>query len=309
MFIHLHRSSFLDINGHMRSRLDFLDKLCYDRANSWFHSSGDEKTTEGETNFLLSILDSGKHFDEATVHNAINFARSWAELGRMPSRQVLTRILYLSFLSPVFVTQMVSLSALIPSSDWIFRGLLRITKQDFPTLSASIENNAPIWHFLGTKIMADAMSKPIDYEKTYFDRDEDCCFLVEALVLAWPFDGGGAVTYSALIETVARFCIDAKSMASMRLLGALCWVFPRTAAPIAVPVVGSLPAAVVCLLLEMGRVPREAQVGKEFGLKALKFSKKVALEAVRADPKEEGKKAALEVIERFSEKDQTIRIS
>jgi hypothetical protein len=292
------------------ARLGFLDKMCYERAFDWFRSPASASTTnEEETNFLLSLLDSGKNFEEATVRNAINFARSWAELGRIPDRQVLSRILYLSFLSSAFVNQLVGLADLTPSQDWIFHGLFKITTHDFSIVTASIETDAAIWSFLCDRLLADAQSKPIDYSKRYCERDDDSAFLIESLVLGWRWDRTVPVPYAGLVEAVSRFCVECRSATGLKLLGALCHVFPHTAGPLAVSVVGGLPSTAVILLLRMDLIPPAARVGKEFAMKALRFSKELALAALNADQEDEGKEAVLTIIKRFVAEDDTIHIA
>jgi hypothetical protein len=105
------------------NRLHFLDKMCYDRAYVCFRLVSDISTNEEETPFLLSLLDTGRIFEGSTVHNAINFARSWAELGRYPTNSVLSRILCLCFFSDRFVNQLVCLSEIVPVRGWIFHAI------------------------------------------------------------------------------------------------------------------------------------------------------------------------------------------
>jgi hypothetical protein len=51
----------------------------------------------------------------------------------------------------------------------------------------------------------------------------------------------------------------------------------------------------------MDLVSSEAQIGKEFGLRMLGFSRKVAREVMLADADEVRKEIALKLVERFAE--------
>ena len=61
------------------SRLQYFDKTGFDRAFVEFKVKSDND--DDENTFLLSLLESDADFELTTVRNAINFARSWAELG------------------------------------------------------------------------------------------------------------------------------------------------------------------------------------------------------------------------------------
>jgi hypothetical protein len=290
-------------------RLSFFDKFYYQRAFAFFNTPSYPTINEQESIFLLALLDSGKHFEESTVHNAINFVRSWADLGHFPDRQVLSRILYRSFLSDKFVNQLICLSEIIPSTDWIFRGLNQIAIQDFPTFSHSIEADFPIWSFLTDKLFENAISKQIDYTSQYSERTEESVFLIEGILFGWPSEIVSSVKYSGLIETFTKFCVKCESKTAIKLLDVLCWVFPKHVGPIVMPIIAKLQPVVICLLLKLDLIPLEKQIGKEFGMKVLKFSEKIGREAVMADEDEEGKMAALELIERFREESNQIELN
>jgi hypothetical protein len=290
-------------------RLSVFDRFYYERAFDFFDTSSYLTINEEESLFLLAALDSGKHFEESTVRNAIDFVRSWADLGHLPDCQVLSRILYLSFLSHKFGNQLICLSEIIPSSDWIFRGLNKIAIQDFPTFSHSIEVDFPIWSFLTDKLFENAISKQIDYTLEYSDRTEECVFLIEGILFGWPCEIVSSVTYSVLTETFTRFCVKCQSTTAIKLLDVLCWVFPKNVGPIVMSMIEKLQPVVICLLLKLDLIPLEMQIGKEFGMKVLKFSQKIGREAVMADKDEKGKMAALELIERFREESNQIELT
>jgi hypothetical protein len=289
------------------SRLHFLDKMCYDRAYACFRLATNVSTTnEEETSFLLSLLDSGRHFEDSTVHNAINFARSWAELGWYPANSVLSRILCLCFLSDRFVNQLVCLSEIVPVRGWVFHAISKLTHQDHQHLVESIQKDATVWAFLCDVLFEDAKSKPINYDKQYCEREDHCSFLIEALPLAWPYEQKGYIKYETLIGAVSQFCVSCRSTTAIKLLDCLCWAFPRAAATAALEVLDQLSCDVIGLLLRLGLIPAELQVGKFFALKVLAFDKRLALAIIEKEPDDEGKKNVLQIISRFDPERQQV---
>jgi hypothetical protein len=204
------------------------------------------------------------------------------------------------------VNQLICLAELVPARGWIFHAISKLNQQDHQQLAESIQKDATIWTFLCDVLFEDAKSKPIDYNKQYCEREERCSFLIEALPLAWPYELTGHVKYETLINAVSHFCAASRSATAIKLLDSLCWVFPRAAAAAGRRVLDQLSSDVIGLLMTLGLVPAELQVGWLFALKVLTFDKELARAIVLKEPEGETKDSALQIISRFDPEQQQV---
>jgi hypothetical protein len=292
------------------SRLDFHDKISFDRAYSYFrHKQDTTSISEEEERFLLSLLDSGTSFEDTSVANTINITRSWAELGQIPTQNILARILELCFMRDKFVQPFICLADMVPSHHWIFKGLSKLVmdKSSFDLVSQSIVNDAPIWDFLIFHLRSDVRSRPIDYTLRYCDRDDNCSFLIESLILFWPSEQARFLSISSLVETFcgAMMAIDSKT--ARDLIDVACWVFPADVAKLGIAITEALLPESVCLLLslEMLQIP-DISNGAPLALKAMVFNRDLALALAQADTETEGREDIVEIITRYNPETQQI---
>jgi hypothetical protein len=193
------------------ARLAFWEKSRFENTHYQFtftetdsHAKADPKE-----HFLLNLLDSGSTFTNESVHNCMNFIQHWTSLGQLPSQPLMTRLLELCFMCDKFVTQLSCLSDVLPNDNWIFRSLAKMTFQKTDIFKRSISDNSAIWSFLCEKLLINANSISIDYHKSYHERDEGCCFLIESIVFYWRLNrplAGKLIGVEDLAFDFCEFC-------------------------------------------------------------------------------------------------------
>lgn len=216
------------MNNKFLTRLAFLDKIGFDRSYSLFRleKQTGREVDEEHASFLMSLLDSGTIYDFAAVTNAFNFTKSWVELGLFPTQKIMTRFLLLAFLDDRFVPQLSSLCEDIPTIGWVYRGLSKLVVDHFSLLEASIRTDKLVWTLLKDILMNDGKSKQVDPKIRYSDRDENCSFLIESLVLYWPSEITARLSADKLARSVVNFLLPIGSKTAGVLLSALAFAFP-----------------------------------------------------------------------------------
>lgn len=296
------------------NRLQFFDKTGFDRAFVDFKFRDTEKDDD-ENIFLLSLLESNEHdfkdnkgddFELTTIRNAINFTRSWAELGHTLSQQVLTRILFLCFLEPKLINQMALVTDIIRDRKWLFRALYKMIKSKYDIFVKSIKENHQVWDFLIDCLLSDAISKQSDCRVAYSERKHP--FLIEAIPLFWPYKSTSYVKMDELVNSVLQFCIDTNSQTSYSIINIFCFAFPENVAKTVKNDLYKLSADALFQLLKLNliKMPNsDPEHGAILAIKMLPFNPKIALELAESDQKTEGKQIIIEMIRHYNSEDQT----
>lgn len=286
------------------NRLQFFDKMGYDRAFVEFKVKDDND--DDENTFLLSLLESGSDFELTTVRNAINFARSWAELGHTISHRVLARILYLCFLEPKLVNQMSFITEIVRDRTWIFRALAKMVSSKYDLFLKSIKENHQIWDFLYDSLLSDAMSKQSECRVAYSERQNP--FLIEAIPLYWPSEQSSRVKFNDLINSVLAFCVEAKSQTAYLIINIFCFAFPENVANVVKDDLYQLSSDALFQLLKLNLIEMpdcDPDHGAILAAKMLPFNPKLALELAESDQKSKDKQDIIEMIKHFNPGSQT----
>ena len=217
------------MNNKFLTRLQFVDKIAYDRASGFFSLETSENPLGDEQNaFLLSLLDSGEEFDDASVINAINFTRSWLELGFDPGQTVLVRLLCLCFYNDMFVNPVRNLAEGLAAVGWVYRALSKMVVSHFDVLRATIARDAPIWDFLCALLRSDVLSMGVP-QVGYADIPQDCAYLIEGLIHHWPSEKVARVAIDELVVDFVHFCMSIDSETATDLMNVVFLVFPGIA--------------------------------------------------------------------------------
>ncbi|OHT08987.1 hypothetical protein TRFO_22222 [Tritrichomonas foetus] len=286
------------------NRLSFIDKICFDRAYSEFKIKSDEDNDENT--FLLSLLETSEDFEPTTVRNAINFARSWAELGRPLSQRVLTRILYLCFLEPKFLNQMMFVTDIIQTRGWIFHAVSKMIQSKYDLFIQSIKENHPVWEFLIDSMLSDAKSKEDYVNVKYLDRPSS--FLAEVMPLYWPSEETMRIEISSLVNSFFKFLLSVKSRTALNILNIYCYIFPENVVKIAKDELYQLSSDGLFILLKNNflKMPTvDVEHGAILAAKMLPFNPKAALSLAESDQKSPDKESIIEMIKNFNASDHT----
>ena len=293
---------FAIMSNQYLNRLCFLDKISYDRAYVEFRVDDNESSDENDENsFLLSLLDSGNNFEPTTVRNALNFARSWVEFGKTLSKRVMTRILYLSFLDPSFMNQVMNLSDIVSSKKWIYHGLLKIIRLKFDEFKESIKNDHPIWDLLVDEFLRDANSKQQNLITKYEERRHS--YLIEVIPLHWPSEKTKNLDIPTLNNLFITFCLnEAKSDTAFKLVNALCFVYPVEVSYAIHGFLHKLSTDAILILLRYGliQIPEsDEQNGAVLAAKLLIFSPDTSLRLALSDKNTKERDAIIDMIKHF----------
>ena len=286
------------------SRLQFFDKMGYDRAYGEFKVK--DNNDDDENTFLLSLLESGADFELTTVRNAINFARSWAELGHTISQHVLTRILYLCFLEPKLINQLMFITDIVRDRNWIFRGLAKMITSKYDIFLNSIKEDHQIWDFLYDCLLSDAISKQSECRVAYSERNFS--FIIEAIPLYWPSEISTRVKFDDLLNSVLSFCIETHSKTAYSIINVFCFAFPDNVAKVVLNDLHNLSSDALFQLLRLNLIQMpnyDPDHGAILAAKMLPFNPKIALELAESDQKSEDKLEIIEMIKHFNSGDQT----
>ena len=212
------------MNGFL-ARLQFVDKIGFDRAFVEFrHNNSSSISSEEETEFIRSLLDSGTQYERVSILNALAFISAFVDVGKYPRQSVLTRSLYLAMIDSTFVAKVASIGSRIHTKGWIFHALARILDKQMDLVQKTIKENAPIWEYLLKEIEKNALSTNYDYKKTYAERPNSA--LIEVFPLFWPSENVKLVPLESLIADFCKFCFETKSKTSLRLVSILAYIFP-----------------------------------------------------------------------------------
>lgn len=281
------------------SRLQFLDKIGYDRAWSDFKIEANSKSID-ESEYLLSLLDSGEDYETSTVKNAINFAVSFAEFGTRPSQQLLTRILFLCFLKSSFVMQLSILSNLIDTRGWIFHGLSKILALHNEKVKESIIKDDSIWDLIIKYFWEDIQNKEIDYTSRYSERG--FAYLIEVLPLFWPYESPNYVKIEELTNEFCLFCLNCRSKVALELLSLLSFVFPTEVAESCKNNIHIFTPIAMFHLLKLRKIKipgTEVNSGAIIAAKALEFNPNACMCVAKSDENTPERKDIIEMISKF----------
>lgn len=286
------------------SRLQYFDKTGFDRAFVEFKVKSDND--DDENTFLLSLLESDADFELTTVRNAINFARSWAELGHTLSQRVLTRILYLCFLEPKLINQMMFITDIVRDRGWVYRALSKMITSKYDLFLQSIKEDHQVWDFLIDCLLSDAMSKESECLVGYGDRDHP--FLIEAIPLYWPYESTKMIKISDLINSVLDFCIKAQSKTAFSIINIFCFAFPMNVASFVKNDLHNLSSEALFQLLKLNLITipnSDPDHGAILAAKMFPFNPAIALELAESDQNSADKLDIIEMIKHFNPEDQT----
>jgi len=216
------RDLFLD-------RLDVVDKLAYKRALDSFKKEPGSGDDEGD-DFFSTILDSQLETDYPAVQNAINFAKSYCDIGRKLSQKFLDKLLIAGLNFPQIVPQLYIFQRNY-SNNWIFYSILKVQKKFPEKFKDSIVKSSPIWDFILCEFEADIQNKHVLMGVDYNDRA--IAFLFESILFGWKIDQTMYVTIDQLFKSFVEFCIENESSPLIdTLMSYVCTLFPEKAVEI-----------------------------------------------------------------------------
>ena len=235
------------------NRLNFLDRCVYDQAFSTFMKAESKKISEDEKAFLKSILQIDDSSEEATVQNAINLVRSWAELKQDKIPQtVMNRIFEACFQFPQFTPQLSLFRPFFNDNGWIFRAVARYLKVHIQAFKESIRENLDIWSFLIPEFMKDFQSKVHIINLPIYERTNS--FLIESLIFLWPLDKPSHVQINDLTTSLVQFLIPIENSVSNQLLSLLCLTFFDFVSPLLIHSHDRLMPQCLALMIKRGLV-------------------------------------------------------
>ena len=210
------------MSGYL-ARLQFIDKIGFDRAYVEFRHNA-SLSSEEETEFIRSLLDSGNQYERTSILNAFSFISAFIDIGKYPRQSVLTRALYLAMVDNTFVSKFACIGSRIHTKGWIFHALARIMDKQMQTFIKSIKNDAPIWEYLIQEIEENAKAIQFDPKMRYADRPSPT--LIEVFPLFWTSDLLKMIPLESLIADFCKFCFETNSKTSLKLVSILAYVFP-----------------------------------------------------------------------------------
>ena len=206
-----------------KSKLTIFDQQNYLRALETFPKEKG-KCPEDTENFLGNILEVNQEADEAIIQNAINFTRSWTELGFSLPQRIMNKVLHAAFLFPAFIPQLSLLSDQYSDQSWLFNALLKLIRTQPELVLNSIRRNSSVWHFILKYFDEDFYAKSTEKEKKYNERD--CSFLSEVLIFEWP-QTDIETTISNNVKSICTFCVDLEGEVPEGILNCLAPLFPN----------------------------------------------------------------------------------
>ena len=216
------------------SQLKFspFDKICYDRAKETFPK---EKGTcsEDTEQFILSITEVKESSDIPTLQNAINFARSWAELGFILPQKVMNKILRAAFKEKIIVPQLSLLASFFSNNNWLFNAIMKLMKTQPKVFIESIEKNNPVWGFILKAFDADFYEKSVMLDTNYYERP--ISFLSEVLLFRWPQKPTDEISLMSIPQVsisenakmIIDFCVNLKGEAANGIINSIAPLFPN----------------------------------------------------------------------------------
>lgn len=206
-----------------KTRLTIYDQLSYQRAKETFPK--ENGTCPEETfQFINLILEVNENSEAPTIQNAINFARSWAELGFILPQEIMNKILHAAFEFPIFIPQLSLIASFFHDVSWLFNALLKLIKKYPDLIKKSIENNNEVWNFIFKYFDKDFYEKSESLDIDYSERQ--FAFLSEVLVFYWPSDQT-ETTISNNVKLISQFCVSLDGEVPEAILNCLAPLFPK----------------------------------------------------------------------------------
>ncbi|KAK8863609.1 hypothetical protein M9Y10_011297 [Tritrichomonas musculus] len=206
-----------------KTRLSVYDQLSYQRAKETFPK--EEGTCPEETfHFINLILEVNENSEAPTIQNAINFARSWAELGFILPQEIMNKILRAAFQFPIFIPQLSLLASFFHDASWLFNALLKLIKKQPDLIKKSIQNNFEVWNFILKYFDKDFFEKSESLDIDYSERQ--FAFLSEVLIFKWPQDQY-ETTISNNVKSISQFCASLDGEVPDAILNCLAPLFPK----------------------------------------------------------------------------------
>ena len=234
-----------------RNRLIFLDRCIYDQAFSTFIKAKPKKISDDEKRFLKSILQFDDSSEEATIQNAINLVRSWAELKQDELPQTVMNNLFEACMKfPQFIPQLFLFIPFFPHNGWLFRAIIYYLKVHIQEFKKTIQENHDIWRFLLPEFMKDFQSKANLINLPIYERTNS--FLIESLIFLWPLDKPSHVQISDLTTSLVQFLIPIENSLSNQLLSLLCMSFFDFVSPLVLNIQDRLMPQCLALMIKRG---------------------------------------------------------
>lgn len=206
-----------------KTRLTIYDQLSYQRAKETFPK---EKGTcpEETSQFINLILEVNENSEAPTIQNAINFARSWTELGFILPQEIMNKILRAAFEFPIFIPQLSLLASFFHDASWLFNALLKLIRKQPDLIKKSIQNNFEVWNFIFKYFDKDFYEKSESLDIDYSERQ--FAFLSEVLIFKWPQDQM-ETTISNNVKSISQFCASLDGEVPDGILNCLAPLFPK----------------------------------------------------------------------------------
>ena len=207
------------------TRLQPIGRLLYNRAAETFPKEPGDLDDSQEM-FFSSILDEEDDIDAATVQNAINFARSFCELGRTLKQSVLNKIFFASMKFQQFVPQLILFSNYYQTKSWIYNSVMNAVINHTELFKHTVIIEHPIWDFLLKNFEEDFQEK-VQMLRTEYS-EHPAAFLFEALIFGWDIGRNTSVSVEDIVtDLVSFFSSQQSSKISNSILSYLCSVFPE----------------------------------------------------------------------------------
>lgn len=207
------------------TRLEPKTKICYLRGMETFPAE-DGQIDEHLQRFLTSIMEGSEDFDAPTIQNAINFARTFYELGHVLPQTVLNKIFISAVRFPTLVPQLTLFSHYYKSNSWLYSAILKALVSIPNLFMQSLAKSEPVWDFLIEKFNEDFNSKISQLDSNYYDQTVS--FLFESVIIGWDFNRTSLVSFENLLTDFVEFCnLYPESTAAKSMLNFVFSIMPE----------------------------------------------------------------------------------
>ena len=184
------------------------DRIYFQRAIETFPEEKGN-CSDDITEFILNIFEVNDKSNQSFIQNAVNFIRTWSEVGLNFPQRVMDLLFYVSFKHPFFLSQLAALSSSYSNSGWLFHSLLALVQDHTDLFKESIFHDFPVWEFILQEFDRDFFTKSDVLSTPYSDRPYS--FLCESILFGWPARSASSVSGAA--ASLAGFLSSARSRA------------------------------------------------------------------------------------------------
>ena len=250
------------------TRLQPIGRLLFNRAAETFpKEEGD--LDDSQEMFFSSILDEEDDIDAATVQNAINFARSFCELGKILKQSVLNKIFFASLKFQQFVPQLILFSNYYKTKSWIYNCVMHALTNHSQLFKDSIILEHPIWDFILKNFEEDFQEKIQMLRSEY--SEHPAAFLFESIIFGWDIGRNVSISVEDIVQDIVSFLASKQSSKlTNSLLNYFCSIFPELVISGNPGIADRLSVPCLQTIFSLG-LHTKYQLGTNLAILALKF--------------------------------------